>query len=224
MPSKSLFVVLALLGACDKAEPAAPVADAKKPAETKPAEAKPADAKPADAKKPAEVKPAEPKPAAERFVTADKLVDVPKPPGDGWECLEQSAPEPETTLAKCRHTDRAKFFFMMAKDYVVPADQKKTPQQIADEVFPATYKQLFASHTITSSKPVELGGRTGHELVVTATHASLGEIAKRELVFVEGDHAFILSAEGQPEQVKANAANIDAWFATTKFQNAPPKI
>ena len=224
-----ILVALVLSSACDRSEPvvstdpktAAPTPETKGPEPETKAEAKPetnAEAKPETK---AETKPATP--AGERFVTADKLVDVPKPTGDGWECLEQTAPEPKTTLAKCRHTDREKFFFMMAKDYVVTPDQTKTAEQIATEVFPTTYAKLFTKHEITSAKKTVVAGREGHELAVTATHSQIGDIAKRELVFVEGEHVFVLSAEGKPDEVAANAPAIDAWFGSTRFLNAPPK-
>jgi hypothetical protein len=213
------ILVLFVLGACDKGS--APAAEGKSDAKAESKADVKADAK-AEAKADAKIDAkADAKPAGERFVTADQLVDVPKPSGTGWECLEQTAPDPKTTLAKCRHTDRAQFFFLIAKDYVVPADQKKTAEQLANEVFPATYAKLFASHTIDTTKSVEYAGRKGHELAVSAKHAQIGDIQKRELVFVEGDHVFVLSAEGKPDVFAANQAAIDAWFSTTRFRNAP---
>ncbi|MFY0533668.1 hypothetical protein [Nannocystis pusilla] len=84
---------------------------------------------------------------ASLFASKDGLVAAPRPSGDGWECVEQTAAEPgqETTLIKCRHTDKARFFFLLAKDYAVPPDQVRSAEQLANEVFPATYQKLFRS-------------------------------------------------------------------------------
>lgn len=167
--------------------------------------------------------PVTPPPAADLYTSTDGLVAAPRPPGDGWECVEQIAKEPgqEATLIKCRHTDRAQFFFLMAKDYAVPADQVRSAEDLATVVFPTTYQKLFQSHEVRETRPVDHAGRPGHELRIEAVHASMGPIRKRERVLTHADHVFVLSAEGKPEVFDRETAAIDAWFSGARFKNLP---
>lgn len=157
------------------------------------------------------------------FTSKDGLVAAPRPSGDGWDCVEQTATEPgqETTLIKCRHTDRTRFFFLLAKDYVVPPDQVRSAEQLATDVFPTTYQKLFQKFEITESKPTTRAGKPGHELKISAVHASMGEIRKRELVQTEGNHVFVVSAEGLPDVFDAESSAIEAWFSGARFKNQP---
>lgn len=159
---------------------------------------------------------------ANLFTSSDGLVAAPRPAGEGWECVEQTATDPgaEATLIKCRRTDRSRFFFLMAKDYVVPPEQVRPAGDLADKVFPATYDKLFQSHRVTSSTAVGHAGLPAHELQLEAVHASMGPIRKRERVVVKGTHVFVISAEGKPEVFDAERATIDAWFAGAAFGNA----
>lgn len=164
-----------------------------------------------------------PAPAADLFTSADGLVAAPRPPGDGWECVEQTASEPgnEATLIKCRHTDRERFFFLMAKDYAVPADQVRSAEELATHVFPTTYQKLFQSHEVRESKAVDHAGKPAYELRIEAVHASMGAIRKHERVITRGNHVFVLSAEGKPEVFDGEAAAIAAWFSGARFKNLP---
>lgn len=166
---------------------------------------------------------ADPSPAPERHASSDGKVAAPRPSGDAWECEEKiaGAPEPDTTLIKCRHRDRTRFFFMMAKDYSVPAAEVRPPEGIVREVLPATYGKLFESHTITRQEPVLYRGAAGIDLWIDAVHASIGPIRKRERVLTRGEHVFIISAEGMPEVFDGESAAIDAWFAGADFANLP---
>jgi hypothetical protein len=203
-----LLVSAALVLACDRGGP--PAADAAKP-----------DAPPSA--KPDAPTPAKPVASADLYSSTDGLVAAPRPAGDVWEGLEQGSTQPgqEASLIKCRHTDRERFFFLMAKDYSVPADQVRTPDVLANEVYPTTYKTLFQSYEIKESKPVTVGTRTGHELRIEATHASMGPIRKRERVLTEGNHVFLLSAEGKPDVFDAESAAIEAWFTGARFKHLP---
>lgn len=158
-----------------------------------------------------------PAPAAapDMFTSTDGQVAAPRPAGDGWDCVEQAADG--ATLIKCRRTDRSKFFFVMAKDYVVPADQVRTAEALATVVFPTTYQQLFTSHEIRESRAVDHAGEPAHEVSLDAVHASMGKIRKRERVIVQDDHVFVISAEGLPEAFDAEAATTEAWFAGARF-------
>lgn len=178
---------------------------------------------PAETAKPAPAAPSGPAAAADPalFASKDGLVAAPRPAGDGWECVEQTATEPgqEATLIKCRYTDRTRFFFLLAKDYVVPPDQVRSAEQLATDVFPATYQQLFQKFEVVESKPTTRAGGPGHELRISAVHASMGEIRKRELVQTAGNHVFVVSAEGLPAVFDAEASAIEAWFAGARFKN-----
>lgn len=194
---------------CDRAPaPVEAAAPARAPAEA-----------PVPAEKPA---PAErPTMLAEMYTSSDGLVAAPRPGGSAWECLEQVASEPgqEATLIKCRHVDRGRFFFLMAKDYSVPASEVKTPDELANAVFPATYKKLFERHEVVESKAMMHAGYPAQEVRVEAVHASMGPIRKRERVMTAGNHVFILSAEGKPDVYDAEYPAIEAWFAGARFKN-----
>jgi hypothetical protein len=205
-PAPRVLATVLLFTACDRApEPAAAPVPSTMPAES-------------PTKTPA------PPPAADLFTSKDGLVAAPRPAGDGWECVEQTAAEPgqEATLIKCRHTDRARFFFLMAKDYVVPADQVRSAEELATRVFPTTYQKLFQSHEIRETKAVTHAGKPAHELRMEAVHASMGPIRKRERVITHDNHVFVLSAEGMPEVFDAEAAAIEAWFSGARFKHLPP--
>jgi hypothetical protein len=174
---------------------------------------------PPPAAAPAPAAPAE----AALFASKDGLVAAPRPSGDGWECVEQTGGEPgqETTLIKCRRTDRTRFFFLLAKDYAVPPEQVRSAEQLATDVFPTTYQKLFQKFEVTESKPATRADKPGHELRISATHASMGEIRKREFVQTAGNHVFVVSAEGLPEVFDAESSAIEAWFAGARFKNLP---
>lgn len=151
------------------------------------------------------------------FTSSDGLVAAPRPPGDGWECLEQSTAE--ATLIKCRQVDPSRFFFLMAKDYSVPPDQVRSPEDLVMTVFPATYQKLFTAHTITEAHAVTHAGAPGHEAWIDAAHASAGQIRKRERVITRGHRVFVLSAEGTPAVFDAEAAATEAWFSGARFKH-----
>ena len=166
---------------------------------------------------------APPADGGETFASPDGVVTVSKPPAERYECVEQRAETPvATTLVKCRRTGEGAFFFMMAKTYEAPRDDIKTAKALATEVFPTTYRQLFADYEVSKSGPRTWQGREGFESEISAKHDKLGAIAKRELVLTEGTHVFILSAEGAPELFEAESKAIDRWFETTRFAALGP--
>lgn len=158
---------------------------------------------------------------AAEFASSDGKVRAPRPAGDGWECEERvaSAPDPETTLIKCRHSDRGRFFFMMAKDYAVPSEQVRSPETIVREVLPKTYTKLYERFSTTREEPVIFRGVAGVDTWIEAHHAKAGAIRKRERVLTRGEHVFIISAEGTPAVFDAESAAIDAWFAGVGLRN-----
>lgn len=164
-----------------------------------------------------------PAPSADLYTSSDGVVAAPRPSGEGWECLEQIATDPghEVTLIRCRHVDRAQFFFMMAKDYAVAPGEVRSAEELATRVFPPTYDKLFRRHEITSSGATLHAGHAAYDLRIEALHASMGEIRKRERVITHGTHVFILSAEGKPEVFDRETAAIDAWFSGARFKNLP---
>lgn len=206
--SRGLVVCLSVvLVGCDRAEAPAPAAAVEVPVKAPTEEA-------AVAERP-------PMLSLKMYTSSDGLVAAPRPEGSAWECLEQVASEPgqEATLIKCRHVDRGRFFFLMAKDYSVPASEVKTPDELANGVFPATYKKLFERHEVVESKAMMHAGFPAQEVRVEAVHASMGPIRKRERVMTAGNHVFILSAEGKPDVYDAEYPAIEAWFAGARFKN-----
>ncbi|WAS91201.1 hypothetical protein [Nannocystis punicea] len=203
-PLRAHIFLLVLAAACDGGQPG----PSNMPAET---------SKSAPAAAPGPAAAAEPA----LFTSKDGLVAAPRPPGDGWECVEQTATDPgqEATLIKCRQTDRARFFFLLAKDYAVPPDQVRSAEQLATDVFPSTYQKLFEKFEILESKPTTRAGKPGHDLRISAVHASMGEIRKRELVHTAGNHVFVVSAEGLPDVFDAESSAIEAWFSGAQFKN-----
>ena len=178
---------------------------------------------PRDATLAAEVAPeSELAPARPMFASDDGLVRAPLPADDAqWECIRQTSqpPKPPTTLIKCRQRESSRFFFLLAKDYEVTPEQRRDVDGIIREVLPMTYERLFDSFTITGTTPVVHQGSEGREVEIRAVHSGLGEIRKRERLFVRGDHVLVISAEGRPELFDAVAEDIDAWFAGARFAN-----
>jgi hypothetical protein len=161
-------------------------------------------------------------PARPMFASDDGLVRAPLPADDAqWECVRQTSqpPKPPTTLIKCRQRESSRFFFLLAKDYEVTPEQRRDVDAIIAEVLPMTYERLFESFAITSTTPVVHQGSEGREVELRAVHSGLGDIRKREQIFVLGDHVMVLSAEGRPEMFDAVAGDIDAWFAGAEFAN-----
>ena len=169
-----------------------------------------------------EITPQPRKPVArDDYTSLDGLVRAPRPQGEDWQCLEQTArpPKPPATLIKCRLTDPKRFFFLMAKDYEVPPDQRLPVDAIVRDLLPQTYAKLFRSHTISEVKEIEHQGVQGIALTVDAEHKTIGQIHRREHLFVRGNHVLVISAEGSPEFFDLFAAEIDAWMLGVAFIN-----
>ncbi len=155
------------------------------------------------------------------YSSLDGLVRAPHPEGEDWQCLEQSArpPKPPATLIKCRQTDPERFFFLMAKDYEVAPAERLPVDAIVRDVLPLTYAKLFENHTISEVKAIEHQGVEGLSLTLDAVHETLGQIHKREHLFVRGNHVLVISVEGSPELFDLFAADIDAWMHGVTFLN-----
>jgi hypothetical protein len=152
------------------------------------------------------------------LATQSGAVTVTQPTGPGWQCQEKLAPGTGVSMLVCRRADRAEFFFLMAKVYTAPASDRKTAKELALQVFPKNYARLFSTSRIASNSAVKLGRLVGHEIVLEAKHASMGDIKKTERVFVKGDQVFILSGEGLPAMHGRFAKEMAAWFAGTRFK------
>lgn len=155
-----------------------------------------------------------------RVVTSNGRISAARPPAARWECEERigEAPAPETTLIRCRlNASEGRFFFMMVKDYVVPAAEIRSPEGIVEKVLPATYGKLYERHTIGRREPVVFAGAAGVDIWIEAEHAKVGPIRKRERILTAGEHVLIVSAEGMPGVFDAETATIDAWFDGVVF-------
>ncbi|MEZ4452709.1 MAG: hypothetical protein R3B09_24830 [Nannocystaceae bacterium] len=158
-----------------------------------------------------------PKEEGPRYASADGTLSAPQPDGEAWECLEQTSEDPPASLIKCRQRDRARFFFMMAKEYSVPANEVRSLDGIISEVLPQTYAKLFTSYSITRDEPTMVGTVSARDLWIDAEHASMGSIRKRERLMVQGERVFVVSAEGLREVFEEMTPVIDRWFAGAAF-------
>lgn len=154
-----------------------------------------------------------------RYSSADGSLSAPQPTGDEWECLEQTSNDPPATLIKCRQRDRARFFFMMAKEYSVPAEEVRSLDGIISEVLPQTYAKLFDSYKITRDEPTMVGKVGARDLWIDAEHASMGSIRKRERLIVQGERVFVVSAEGLRAVFDELAPAVDRWFTGATFSH-----
>ncbi|MCA9657773.1 MAG: hypothetical protein KC486_05475 [Myxococcales bacterium] len=209
-------VAAPLLGivACGEAAPTA-VTAAVEVEEAKPAEARPA----APARRPGATTGTDLGDEPARVVSSNGRIAAARPPAERWNCDERigEAPAPETTLIKCRLSAPDRFFFMMVKDYVVPANEVRPPEGIVEKVLPVTYGKLYARHTIGRQEPVIFAGAAGVDVWIEAEHAKVGAVRKRERILTAGEHVLIVSAEGMPEVFDAETAAIDAWFDGVVF-------
>lgn len=161
----------------------------------------------------------EPAPTAPRYASSNGQISAPKPAGDAWECLEQISEDPVAALIKCRQREPSRFFFMMAKEYSVPAAEVRSLDGIITEVLPVTYGNLFSSFKITRDEPTMVGSVPARDLWIEAEHPSKGSIRKRERMMVQGERVFVVSAEGLATVFDEFAPVIDAWFAGATFAN-----
>lgn len=183
-------------------------------------EAKPAEARPAaPARRPGATTGTDLGDEPARVVSGNGRIAAARPPAERWNCDERigEAPAPETTLIKCRLSAPDRFFFMMVKDYVVPANEVRPPEGIVEKVLPVTYGKLYARHTIGRQEPVIFAGAAGVDVWIEAEHAKVGAVRKRERILTAGEHVLIVSAEGMPEVFDAETAAIDAWFDGVVF-------
>lgn len=157
--------------------------------------------------------------AAERYASSNGQISAPRPAGDDWECVEQISEDPVAALIKCRQRERGRFFFMMAKEYQVPAAEVRSLDGIIGEVLPQTYAKLFTSYKITRDEPTMVGSVPARDLWIEAEHASMGSIRKRERMMIQGERVFVVSAEGLATLFDGFAPAIDAWFAGVTFTN-----
>ena len=158
-------------------------------------------------------------PPAERYASSNGQISAPRPAGDTWECIEQISEDPVAALIKCRQRERDRFFFMMAKEYEVPADEVRSLDGIISQVLPQTYGKIFSSYKITRDEPTMIGSVPARDLWIEAEHASMGSIRKRERMMVQGERVFVVSAEGLATLFDGFAPAIDAWFQGVTFTN-----
>lgn len=149
----------------------------------------------------------------------DGLITISAPASDGWECVEQTTPNPyPTELMRCRRKVAGEFFLLTVKQYQVPKEQIKTVDELANKVFPQDYKTFYTTYQITSTAPVSHQSLSGVELRVDSVHPNRGELRKVEQIFVQGHNVFVLSAEGARVQFGSWKAVIDDWMAGARFK------
>lgn len=154
------------------------------------------------------------------FAAKDGSITVIRPGGPQWDCMDRQAKRGTQTVSmiRCRPTDRAQFFFMIAKVYTVPKKDVMDAKKLATVEFAGHYKKFFQSHKIVKSGPIEHQNHKGFEIHLEARHASRGDVKKVERVVVKDTSVVILSAEGAPGPFDKNEQVIKAWVDGAKFQ------
>jgi hypothetical protein len=158
-----------------------------------------------------------------RFVSADGLISVMPPAGDGWECLQsrQKQDDSTVTMVKCRRSEASDFFFLTAKDYEYEQPQSASAESLSTEAFKNAYRRVYTSISYLDSKEVLHDGRQAWDVKFDATHDRLGTIRKVERVIVGPRHVLVLSGEGERVVFEQMQAVIEAWFATAVFASLP---
>jgi hypothetical protein len=171
----------------------------------------------------------EPKPAAQtfvplapapgRFVDRTGRISVPVPDGDGWECIEEQHGEGEAAAiaVRCRRADPHEFLFFAAKTHRQPEDQRVDAETVLMSLYRADNEGFFDRLEYTRSEAATLAGAQGWEAELTAEHARLGSIHKRERLAIVGDRVLAVSAEGSPALWDRHAAQMQRWFADVEF-------
>lgn len=153
--------------------------------------------------------------------TPDAWVAAPWLQGPAWECRATQEPAKGQAIAmvKCSSKGPDDFFFLVAKDYTVPASSTLSAESLATNVFARQYRQMFRDVQFTRSAAITHSGHPGWENAFDAVSESRGSIRKLERVLVSGNHVLILSAEGNPEDVSSHQAETALWFMDSRFAN-----
>jgi len=151
--------------------------------------------------------------------TSDGLVTVLLPEGPGWAVDAQTAEAGghRVSAIKCRRTGAGEFFFAMAKDYTVGADDVCAPEELLAEVYPAFYAKVFASVTVIDVREVVVADRRWCEADYRFVHPRFGDIEKRERVTVVDEHVLLVSGEGDRAAMRAHADMLTAWLDGAVF-------
>lgn len=152
--------------------------------------------------------------------TSDGLITVTPPEGPGWEVEARALDMPgegHAAHVKCRRAVAGEFFFLVAKDYTVPAEQVLPPERLLREVYPRDYARMFDQVKVDVIQPRVLGGHEWWEAGFQLVHARLGPIVKLERVTCAGEHVLTVSGEGAPDAMRAHFATLTAWLDGTRF-------
>jgi hypothetical protein len=154
-----------------------------------------------------------------RLLAASGRISVPIPDGPGWECIEEHHGDAEAAAValRCRREDPRELLFFSAKTHRQPVDQRTDAETVLMSLYRADNEAFFEHVEYTASHTASLAGAPGWEAELTAEHARLGPVRKRERLAIIGDRVFAISAEGTPTLWAAHAAQIDAWFERVEF-------
>ncbi|MDX9723993.1 MAG: hypothetical protein RBU37_24800 [Myxococcota bacterium] len=162
--------------------------------------------------------------AESRFANTDGSIEVLVPPGEGWECVEQSGEQDGAVamLVKCRSTLPERFFFFMAKDYSVPPESVVDAKTLFQTVFLVNYTRMFSAVAVAKEGERRLVNQDGYEAELILTHESKGAIRKLEWLTTIDNHVILLSAEGEPETFELQRDFIAKWFDAVRFSLLQP--
>ena len=161
---------------------------------------------------------------AEWHSTKDGRIKAQKPPGPGWECVDQQASQgnSEARYVKCRRSAPGEFFFLMAKEYTVPQGSRLSAKVLCTQEYKKHYEKRFSKVRYKRSGPATLAGIQGYEAELEASHAKVGDIRKLERVAVQGSRVLLVSAEGRLADYAKLEQEIEEWFSATRFAPLEP--
>ncbi|MGL4464253.1 MAG: hypothetical protein ACRC1K_19050 [Planctomycetia bacterium] len=152
--------------------------------------------------------------------SADGLIGVPYLAGYEWPLDEQCGMEIGdhlTTVVRCRWNRPDRFFFMIAKQYVVKPDEVVDAETLLKTVYADGYRRSFPKIQYDLVHTVPKQGVAWVEAAMQMHHPTKGLVAKLERVYCIGAEVLVVSMEGRVLDVKAAFNNGHRWMDETRF-------
>lgn len=161
-------------------------------------------------------------PAPDVFLTTeDNRVKVPRPRGDGWDCVAKRVFEASVgvraSFVTCRIEASGGRLTLMAKDYEVPPRAVASAEHLATVEYPQHYRKRWDIVDYKRSAPVDHHGHQGWEVEIALSSVGGPKVVVLERVVVSGRNTVNLSAEGPADAVSQHAAEIKRWFDGSDF-------
>jgi hypothetical protein len=153
--------------------------------------------------------------------TKDGLITIPRLAEGAWEPKEQAASG--ASLIKLRSTVDGEFYFLMAKEYTVKAEDVASAEKLSKEIYKGSHEKFFKKVTYKRNEKVTWQGHEGWEAELDAVHEKMGDIHKVERVFVDGTHVFVVSGEGRPKDCETHEKDRKTFFDEVVWKSLPAK-